>query len=313
MELYVVSWWTVWYVGVSVSHSVASYSRNPMDCSPSGSSVHGILQARILEWIAIPFSRRSSRLRDRTWVSCIAGRFFTLWAIRKPMICELYLNKTFSKGKYICSFVRYCQISLPECANLHSHAFTVYSTVLPTDYRYTLNFCQSDRWEKWFSIFKKLAFFCEWIWTSFLTFIYLFNFFLLYNIVLVLPYINMNPPWVDTCSQSRTPLPPFLMFKGCFYIWFCELCVFHISLFFFWSLIFLFYCCSVIKSTLCDPMDYSMPGFPVLHYLRSLLKLMSIELVMPFSHLILCRPLLLLPSVFPSIRVFSNESAFCIW
>ena len=45
---------------------------------------------------------------------------------------------------------------------------------------------------------------------------------------------------------------------------------------------------------------------------RSLLKLMSIELVMPSSHLILCRPLLLLPSIFPSIRVFSNESALCI-
>jgi len=44
---------------------------NPMDCSPPGSSVHGILLARILEWVAIPF------FRDRTWVSCIAGRFFT--------------------------------------------------------------------------------------------------------------------------------------------------------------------------------------------------------------------------------------------
>ena len=44
----------------------------------------------------------------------------------------------------------------------------------------------------------------------------------------------------------------------------------------------------------------------------SLLKLMSIESVMPSNHLILCRPLLLLPSIFPSIRVFSNESAFCI-
>ena len=45
---------------------------------------------------------------------------------------------------------------------------------------------------------------------------------------------------------------------------------------------------------------------------RSLLKLMSIELVMPFNHLILCHTLLLLPSIFPSIRVFSNESALCI-
>ena len=45
---------------------------------------------------------------------------------------------------------------------------------------------------------------------------------------------------------------------------------------------------------------------------QSLLKLMSIELVMPSNHLILCRPLILLPSVFPSLRVFSNESALCI-
>ena len=49
---------------------------DPMDYSPQGSSVHGILQARILEWVAFPFSRGSSPPRDRTWVSGIAGRFF---------------------------------------------------------------------------------------------------------------------------------------------------------------------------------------------------------------------------------------------
>ena len=48
-----------------------------MDCIPPGSSVHGILQVRIPEWVAIPFSKRSSRLRDRTQVSCITGRLFT--------------------------------------------------------------------------------------------------------------------------------------------------------------------------------------------------------------------------------------------
>ena len=65
-------------------------------------------------------------------------------------------------------------------------------------------------------------------------------------------------------------------------------------------------CCSVayLCLTLCDPMDCSTPGFPVL---RSLLNLMSIESVMPSSHLILCHPLLLLPSIFPSIRVFSHD------
>ena len=52
---------------------------DPMDCSLPGSSVHGIFQARILEWVAIPFSRGSSWPRDQTWDSCIAGRFFTVW------------------------------------------------------------------------------------------------------------------------------------------------------------------------------------------------------------------------------------------
>ena len=61
--------------------------------------------------------------------------------------------------------------------------------------------------------------------------------------------------------------------------------------------------------TLCDPMNGSTPGLPVHHQLLSLPKLMSIESVMPSSHLILCRPLLHLPPIPPSIRVFSNESA----
>ena len=59
---------------------------DPMDCSPPGSSVHGILQARTLEWVAISFSRRSSRPRARTkgsCGSCITGRFFTFWATRE--------------------------------------------------------------------------------------------------------------------------------------------------------------------------------------------------------------------------------------
>ena len=54
-----------------------------MDCSPPGSSVQGILQARVLEWVAIPSSRGSSWPRDQTWVSCIAGWFFTVRASRE--------------------------------------------------------------------------------------------------------------------------------------------------------------------------------------------------------------------------------------
>ena len=55
----------------------------PMNCSLPGSSVHGILQARILEWVAISFSSRSSQPRDGTWVSHIVGRCFNLWATRE--------------------------------------------------------------------------------------------------------------------------------------------------------------------------------------------------------------------------------------
>ena len=51
---------------------------NPVDCSPPGSSVHGILQARILEWVAIPFSRESSQAGNQTRVSCTTGRFITV-------------------------------------------------------------------------------------------------------------------------------------------------------------------------------------------------------------------------------------------
>ena len=64
--------------------------------------------------------------------------------------------------------------------------------------------------------------------------------------------------------------------------------------------------------TLFDPMDCRMLGFPVHHQLPVLLKLMSIELVMQSNHLILCCPLLLLPSIFPSISAFSNESVLHI-
>ena len=56
---------------------------NPIDCSPPGSPVHRILQAKILEWVAISFSRGSSWPRNWTQVSCIADRFWTNWATRE--------------------------------------------------------------------------------------------------------------------------------------------------------------------------------------------------------------------------------------
>ena len=60
---------------------------DPMDWGPPGSSVLGSLQARILEWVVIPFSRGSAWPRDSTWVSCTAGRFFTMSATRKIPGC----------------------------------------------------------------------------------------------------------------------------------------------------------------------------------------------------------------------------------
>ena len=90
-------------------------------------------------------------------------------------------------------------------------------------------------------------------------------------------------------------------------------CTYHI-LFSSHSSVGFCYCCSVTKScpTLFDPMDCSTPGFPVLHRLQSLLRLTSIESMMPSNHLILCHPLLLLTSIFPSIRGFSKESGLQI-
>ena len=69
-----------------ISCSVILDSCNPRDCSLPGSSIHEILQARILQWVAIFFSRGPSRPRNQTWVSCIAGRFFTNWAMREALI-----------------------------------------------------------------------------------------------------------------------------------------------------------------------------------------------------------------------------------
>ena len=53
---------------------------NTTDCSPPGSSIHGVFQARVLEWVTMSVSRGSSQRRDQTWVSYIASRFFTIWA-----------------------------------------------------------------------------------------------------------------------------------------------------------------------------------------------------------------------------------------
>ena len=88
------------------------------------------------------------------------------------------------------------------------------------------------------------------------------------------------------------------------YIAACSLSVLHLTL----------VCCSVAKScpTVCDPMGYSTSGFPVPHHLLEFAQVHVHCIMMPSSHVFLFHPLLLLPSVFPSIRIFSNESSLCI-
>ena len=94
-------------VKMSVTQSCPALC-DPMDCSLPGFSILGILQVRILGCVTIPFSRGPSQPRDQTWVSCIAGRFFTVWAIR--WVSFNYWNKYFSsnyfsiRSKYTISF-----------------------------------------------------------------------------------------------------------------------------------------------------------------------------------------------------------------
>ena len=89
---------------------VVSNSCNPTDCSLLGSSVHGIPQARILEWVAISFSRGSSRPRNQTQVSFIAGRFFNDWSMREALneyptfIDRLNIIKLSVLSNLICRF-----------------------------------------------------------------------------------------------------------------------------------------------------------------------------------------------------------------
>ena len=87
-----------------------------MDCSLPGSSVHGVLQARIMEWVAILFFKGSSQPRDRTWVSRIAGRCFIIWAIMGliPVLVKYFLldsleSQHFSSGS---------NVLWPLCGNL---------------------------------------------------------------------------------------------------------------------------------------------------------------------------------------------------
>ena len=78
-----------------------------MDCSLQSSSIHGIFQARVLEWVAISFSRGSSQPRDQTQVSHIVGRHFTVWATREALITYLAFQ-----GMHVCLLHHFSHVQL---------------------------------------------------------------------------------------------------------------------------------------------------------------------------------------------------------
>ena len=87
---------------------------DPMDCNLPGSSVHGILHARILEWVAMPSSRGSSWPRNWTPVSCIAGKFFTVWATREAQLVSLRVLKCETLTSYNRTTIDVC-LKIPIC------------------------------------------------------------------------------------------------------------------------------------------------------------------------------------------------------
>ena len=116
---------------------------NPMDGNPPGSSVHGILQARILDWVAIPFYSRSSLPRDQTQVSSTAGGFFTIWVTSKAplppqrllyptvqhyaLIGNMDVKSTVSKAKLFFSLI-FSSFVFPVSVNKTSSIFSNQTT-----------------------------------------------------------------------------------------------------------------------------------------------------------------------------------------
>ena len=98
-----------------------------MDYSPPGPSVRGILQARILEWVAIPFSRGSSWPRDQIWVSSITGGFFNVWATLdiNPLLVKLFEN-SFSLSVDYLIILQIVSFAVQKLLHLiRSHLFTL--------------------------------------------------------------------------------------------------------------------------------------------------------------------------------------------
>ena len=108
---------------------------DPMDCSPPGSSAHGILQARILEWFAISYSKGSSQPKDRTLVSWIAGVFFTVWGTREALLNTGLTLSPFTHNTFI-AITNLSWISFwIQCKRvIISHKLVIYQQLITNPY-----------------------------------------------------------------------------------------------------------------------------------------------------------------------------------
>ena len=120
---------------------------DPMDYSLPGFSVQGILQARILEWVAISISRGSSWSKNQTWVSCITSRFFTIWAkLRNPVVwCSSTGFALFSQLVLWCHIHKNTIKSLPRPMSRSFLRFllgVLWFQILQVFYQFKVNFCE---------------------------------------------------------------------------------------------------------------------------------------------------------------------------
>ena len=118
---------------------------NSMDCSPSGFTVRRILQARILEWTAISFSRGSSQSRDQTWVSHVTGGCFTIWAIREAPcmvgVCLFIFFFYFTILYWFChtsTWIHHKTVFQSGYSNLHSHQQCMKVSIVTCSHQHSL-------------------------------------------------------------------------------------------------------------------------------------------------------------------------------
>ena len=232
-----------------------------MDYRLPGSSVHRIFQARILEWVAISFSRRSFRPRHQTKVSCIDRQILYHWAtweawewVKESLPCsENIHHNPYWRAWIIVSLLSSKSVMGEICRDTVSYLVSkpIWTLINHSGERGVLFFtCPNMSTGAKKSICQSL-------------------------------FLPPHPPSRYTLTLHTERLIQFSSVT--------QLCL-----------------------TLSTPWTASHQASLSLINTQSFLKLMSTESVMPSNHLILCRPLLLLPSIFPSIRVFSNESILLI-